>query len=250
MKKLLSGILCLTLILGLLSGCGSSQTTETVQPQPAVTQAPQTLENQTPSDAEIQKAIDLGFVPESLQGDYDLQISYAEFCSILDNFVSVLFPDSLEEWAETSQKYRHAKMLMSRMEGALVLFYSAECCGIDAIGYESNIPLEDLIADDVDFYEGVSWNYPLLPDTYEPYYNETLANSENYSWRCGLDYAESAKLFVEYMSYGNGKTYFDYDERYSLNLGEAFTRGDAIRAVERLYENARFTLYVPAADIS
>ena len=34
------------------------------------------------SDEEIQKAIDLGLVPEALQGDYDTQISYAEFCGI------------------------------------------------------------------------------------------------------------------------------------------------------------------------
>ena len=101
MKKFLSGILCLSLILGLLSGCGSSQPTETVQPQPAATEAPETLDasdDPLPPDAEIQKAIDLGFVPEALQGRYDSPITYAEFCGILDGFLSVLFPDSLEEW--------------------------------------------------------------------------------------------------------------------------------------------------------
>ena len=247
MKKIVCLLLSAVMVLGMLSGCGGG----TAVPQETQMETQQeTLAEVEITDAEILKAIDLGFVPESLQDDYDAQISYAEFCGILDDFVSVMFPDRLSDWEKTSEKYRNANDLMSRMEGALVLLYAAECCGIDAIGYESNIPLEDLIADNVDFYEGVSWNYPLLPDISKPYHNETLANSENYSWRCGLDYADNAKRFVEYMSYGNGKTYFDYDERYSLNLGEAFTRGDAIRAVERLSENARFAQYVSVTDIS
>lgn len=200
---------------------------------------------------EIKKAVDLGFVSETLQGDYNSQISYAGFCSILDRFISAISPASLDGWKAASKNYRDADVPMSRMEGALVLLYAAECCGVDAVGYEYNIPLEDLMPDNVNFYEGVTWDYPLLPDIHAPYYNETLANSEHYAWRCGLDYADNAsKRFVEYMSYGNGKTYFDYDERYSLNLGSAFTRGDAIRAVERLYENARFVQYVPAAGVS
>jgi len=251
MKRLQSTLCLLLCLILLLTGCS----TETDVPQQTQQETQEEIQQETTeevitTDAEILKAIDLGFVPESLQGDYDSQISYAEFSGILDNFVSVMFPDALSDWKSSSGNYRDADALMSRMEGALVLLYSAECCGIDAIGYEYNIPLEDLIADNVDFYEGVTWNYPLLPDISKPYHNETLANSENYSWRCGLDYADNAKRFVEYMSYGNGKTYFDYDERCSLNLGEAFTRGDAIRAVERLYENARFARYVPVAEVS
>ena len=207
-------------------------------------------DDQMKVDSEIQKAIDLDFVPDSLQGDYDTQINYTEFCSILDNFISAMFPESLSAWEDNSANYRNKDELMSRMEGALVFLYVAESCGIDAVGYEYNIPLEDLIDDNVDFYEGVTWDYPLLPDFNQIYYNETIADSENYSWRCELDYADNAKRFVEYFSYGNGKTYFDYDERYSLNLGDIFTCGDAIRAVERLYENARFAQYVPANEVT
>lgn len=238
MKKLQSALcllVCLAMLLGPLSGFA----------QEANCKPPE--ENET-LDAEIQKAIALGFVPEALQGDYESQISYAEFCSILDNFVSVMFPDSLSAWESASENYRNADALMCRQEGALVLLYAAECCGVDAIGYQYNIPLEDLIADDVDFFEGLTWDYPLLPDISLPYYNETLANSELFAWRCEFDYADNAKRFVEYMSFANGKTYFDYDERYSLNLGSAMLRGDAIRAVERLYENARFAKYTPTAE--
>lgn len=237
-------LLALAMATGLLAGCA-----ETAPEPAAVPEAPAAAEA-APPDAEIHKALVLGLVPEAVQGDYDAQISYAEFCGILDNFTALMFPDALSSWEDVSANYRDADDLMSRMEGALVLLYAAENCGIDAVGYEYNIPLEDLIAEDVDFHEGVTWDYPLLPDVTQGYYNETLANSEHYSWRCGEDYINSAKRFVEYMSYGNGKTFFDYDERYSLNLGRPFTRGDAIRAVERLYENARFAQYVPADQVS
>lgn len=249
MNRIVCLLLALVMVLS-LTACGNNQSAVTDPIQD--TTPSETQEPTAPilTDTEIQKAIDLGFVPESLQGDDDSQISYAEFCSILDSFISVMFPDAMDDWKQASAKYHDAGDLMSRMEGALVLLYAAECCGVDTVGYVYNIPLEDLIADNVNFYEGVTWNYPLLPDINKPYYNETLANSEHYSWRDGMDYANTAKLFVEYMSYGNGKTYFDYDERYSLNLGKAFTRGDAIRAVERLYENARFARYVPVAEVS
>lgn len=240
-NRILCLLLSFTMILGLLSGCGGGSDT------PQESQAEKT---ETAVDEEIQTAIDLGLVPETLQGDYDAQISYTEFCGILDNFTSLMFPDALSSWEDVSANYRDADDLMSRMEGALVLLYAAECSNIDAVGYEYNIPLEDIVADDVDFYEGVTWDYPLLPDSTQIYYDETIANSEHYSWRCELDYYDNAKRFVEYMSYKNGKTFFDYDERYSLNLGSPFTRGAAIRAVERLYENARFAQYVPAEQVS
>lgn len=207
------------------------------------------LEAQTTwPDPEIEKAIDLGFVPENLRKNYDTQISYEQFCDVLDGFISAVFPDAISAWESISANYRNADVPMSRMEGAIVMLYAAKCCGIDAVGYEYNIPLEDYLAEGVDFFENVTWDYPLLPDIYEPYYNETLAGSTHYSWRCGMDHVDNAIRFVEYFSYANGKTFFDYDERYSLNLGNAFTRGDAIRAIERLYENARFALYIPADE--
>ena len=231
-KRTLCLLLSLLLMLGCLTACGSE-----TQAAPA-----------EKTDSEIQKAIELGLVPESLQKDYDAQINYAEYCSVLDSFVSAMFPEAMPEWQKASAKFHDAEDMMSRMEGAVVLLYAAECCGVDALGYDANIPLEDLY-EGPDFMEGVTWNYPLLPKfRNELYYNQTLAESEHYGWRNGHDYSNNAKWFVEYLSYGNGRTYFDYDENWSLNLGDAYTRGDAIRAVERFYENARFAKFIPVSE--
>lgn len=248
LKSILCSLLSLTILLGMLSGCSG----EADVPQKTQQEKVQEITEEVEAKAsEIQKAIELGFVPESLQSDYESQIRYDEFCGILDSFITAMFPEAMDSWKQVSAEYHDARGYMTRMEGALVLLYAAECAGIDAVGYEFNVPLEDFVAEDVDFWEGVSQSYPLLHGIRnQPYYNETIANSEHYAWRCEYDYVDNAVWFVEYASYGNGKTYFDYDERFSLNLGSSFTRGDAIRAVERLYENARYAQFVPADTVS
>lgn len=252
-KRHLAVLLTVILVIS-LAACSAAEETEDPAAEETESfaaaetgKAPET-EQTAPADVEIQEAIDFGLVPDSLQGNYDAQISYAEFCEMLDLFVTLAAPEKLSDYRQVSENYREADAPMSRMEGALVMLYAAECCCVDTVGYQYIMPLENLIGEDVDFYEGVSWEYPLLPDIQKPYYNEALAASEDYAWRCGQDYVVNAICFAEYMSYGNGRTYFDYDERYLLNLGDAFARGDAIRAVERLYENARFSRWLPAGQ--
>ena len=92
MKRLKATLCLLLCLILLLSSCGK----ETDVPQQTQQETQGEIQQEITgevitTDTEILKAIDLGFVPESLQGDYDSQISYAEFCSILDNFVSVIF---------------------------------------------------------------------------------------------------------------------------------------------------------------
>ena len=227
-KRIISILLSMIMAVGLLAGCGGSS------------------QGSNSADAEIQKAIELGFVAEDLQGSYNKQINYAEFCSILDAMIGETRPDCLDEWKARSAAFREADDPMTRIEGMLVFLYAAECAKLDAVGLWNNIPLEDLMPEDKDFWEGVTWDYPLLPDRDELYRNEEMISSGDYAWRCEYPYLNNAVWFAEYYSYGNGKTYFDYDENYMLRLGEPMTRADAIHAVERLYETARFVTYIEA----
>lgn len=230
--------LIMTMGLGLLTGC---QNGIALEEEEQSTETPQTETN-----TEIDLAIEYGLVPEYLQTDYEKQITYAEFCDILDALITVVDDECLVMWEEVSSGYRDSDEPMSRMEGAIVFLYAAECMGMDAAGYEYNIPLEDYYTGEEDFYAGVTWEYPLLTGIEDTYYNETLANSENYFWRVQEDYAHSAVRFVEYFSYGTGATYFDYDESYSLDLGDAFTVKAAVCSVERLYETCKFYTYESA----
>ncbi len=247
-KHILAALLMLCLSLGLLAGCNTSDAplSESVQPTESVTPSQEPTE--APPEPEVQKALELGIVPEQIQGDYEKQITYAEFCAVLEAFISSQYPECLAAWREASAKFRDADEPMSRMEGMVIFFHAAVCVGLDAAGYEYNIPLEDLMSVGRDFYEGVTWDYPLLPENGD-YYNEALKGTI-YEWRNECDYWDNAKRFAECFSYGTGETYLDYDENYSMNLGDPFTRGAAIRAVERLYETSLFFEYVPLAEVS
>ena len=236
-KRMISLLLAFVMVLGMLSGCSG---------EPDAPQESQAGNQETMVDEEIQKAIDLGLVPEALQGDYDTQISYAEFCGILDAMIGAVRPDCLDAWQERSADFREADDPMTRMEGMLVLFYAAECTGVDAIGFWESIGLEEHVPDGMDFWEGIG-EYPLLPDAFAEYQNDDLIGTD-YEWVSGQQYVNVAVWFTACYSFGNGKTYFDFDENYMLNFGGVLTRGDAIRAAERLYETIRFFTYVSAED--
>ncbi len=248
MKKLICLALLLCLLLSLLAGCaldaGSQSSTGTSkESEPVGTVEP------APGE-EIQKAIDLGFVPESLRGDYDAQITYTEFCSILDNLISVVRPDCLDNWKKASSRYRSSRHIMKRAEGMLVFLYAAECAEFDTVGYQYKYAYEVYHENANEFYsDGATWEYPLFPNRWDAYHNDDLTGT-GYEWRNGQSYVNNAVWFAEYRSYGNGKTYFEANDNYFLDLGGAFTRGDAIRAVERLYENVRFLDYIPTETVA
>lgn len=229
-NRLMRTLLSMIIAVGLLAGCGGSK------------------EASASEDAEIQKAIELGFVSDDLHGGYDKQIKYAEFCSILDAMIEEVRPECLEAWKKSSAAYRDADDLMTRFEGMAVLFYAAESAGLDAVGIDEAVPLEEYMPDGMDFWEGITWDYPLLPNIEQTYYNEEVASGD-YAWRCEYPYLNNAGWFAQQSSYGNGKTYFDYNENYMLCFGDALTRGDAIRSVERLYETAILATYTAAEQI-
>lgn len=189
------------------------------------------------ADAEIKSAIKLGLVPKKLQKNYNSSITYGEFCSIIDSFISRTYPKKLSKWKKTSKKYRNSKTKMSRMEGVLVFFYAAMDCDLDDKGSRYQVPLYTVMNKKLNFYEGVTFRYPLLPDYQKKYYNNDFTILDN------------AVFFAETRSYKSAKAFFDYDKTYRLNLEKKFTRGDAIRAVQRLYETAVFFRYEPSCGL-
>ncbi len=236
-KRIFSLILCAAMLLGLLSGCGGG--TET-------TQEGSSQKQDQIADHEILKAIELGFVSDDLQNDLDAQIRYAEFCGILDAMLAQTRPECMDAWKKRSANFRDQNNRMSRFEGVLALFYAAECAGVEASGFWESIYLEEHVPDGMNFWEGVTDSI-LLPGAFTAYENDDL-NGTDYEWLNGQQYANAAIMFAQCYSFGNGHTYFDFDENYLLNFGKILTRGDAIRAAERLYETIQFFSYVSAED--
>lgn len=231
-------LLTMAMLLSLMAGCGGEDVPASESPEASAAS----------TDAEILKAIELGFVSDDLQSDMDTQISYAEFCGVLDAMLAEARPECVDAWEIRSAGFHDQDDLMTRFEGMMVLFYAAECAGVEAIGFWESIGLEEHVPDGMDFWEGVT-EHPLLPDAFQPYRNEGLAGTD-YDWVSGQQYADVAAMFAACYSFGNGKTYFDFDENYMLNFGDSLTVGDAIRAAERLYETIYFATYVSQEQVS
>lgn len=244
-KKTFCLTLSLVMIGSILSGCAPQQNEVSSQPeivtaepsQEPVETAPQEL---TESEAEIQKAIELGFVPDALQGNYDQQMSYGEFCSMLDRYFETAAPDAMDSWKNSSVNYHDAQDEMTLMEGILVLFQAAQDSNIDSVGYRYTMPMPD----------GRWVDYPLLGDIEAiKYYDETIASDEQYAHILNHIYPNTAVSFVSRFSSGNGRTYFDFNDQNSFDYQSPLTREAAVKAVKRLYETTLFATFVPADEI-
>lgn len=224
-KRIWAALLILSLALGLMAGCA----------RPAQAEGPT---EQTEAEMEIQKAITLGLVPDNLQGNYEQQVSYGEFCAILDRYFETAAPDGLEGWKASSANYHDASDKMTLMEGILLLFQAAQDSGMDDVGYRCGITPPD----------GRWLDYPLLGDIEGiDYYSETFDNSQ-YSHLNDLIYPNVAVTFATRFSYGNGKTYFDYNDQFSFDFASPLTREAAIKAAKRLYETTIFLTAVPVEE--
>lgn len=238
MKRIFCLLMSVMMGLGLLSGCGGSQSKQQADSTPDSTPT-ESIKN---VDDEIQRAIELGLVPKSLQGDYETQISYEEYCAILDCYFEIAAPDAFDRWKNSSSNYHDAKDKMTLMEGILVLFQAAQDSNMDAQGYQYNIPMQ----------EGAQWlDYPLLGNIEAiDYYDEDIANSEDYKWVNDQIYPNIAAMFATRFSFGNGKTYFDLNSNFTFDYHSMFTREAAIKSVKRLCDTTFFSTYIPVEEIT
>ncbi len=118
-------------------------------------------------DPEVQKALELGIVPEQIQGDYEKQITYAEFAAILGRMTAVVAPERKADWEKISEPFRNAQEPMTRGAGAVVLFDCAMAMKIGGEGFETAIlgigGTSDMPQDD-----------PLLPNLQDKYVSEPV----------------------------------------------------------------------------
>lgn len=242
-KSLLSSLLCLVLLSGLLSGCGGNagdgnSDSTSQNPQQESLNSEQNLQQESP-DNEILKAIELGLVTEDYAAELKTQVTYAEFAAMLDA-VTAVAPDRQTAWQSISETFRDVKEPMNRGAGAVALFDCAMALEIDGEGYDMGVFwLEGDMPEEMDFWEGMPWDDPYLPNAEDAYVTDAYEGS-HWSWLTEYPILQNAGWFVRRYSYGNGTCYMDYDENCSFRWGEPFTRGEAIHTAERLYETAAF----------
>lgn len=250
LRKCLAVFLCMTMISGILSGCGNQAAVDSQAPtesiQPSENQGEETVKI---DDEEIQKAIELGMVTRDYAAELDTQVTYAEFASMLDEVTAAAAPDRQAAWEGFSQMLRDADEPMNRGAGAQALFTCAMALEIDGEGYDMGaFWLEETMPEGMDYWDGMPWDDPHLPNMAEAYVTDAYEGT-NWSWLTDYPIYNNAGWFVRRFSYGNGKCYMEYDENSSFRWGEPFTREEAIYAAERLYETAAYCQFVPADQV-
>ena len=198
-------------------------------------------------DEELRKAQAIGFLPAAWQGDLNGTVTMAEFAAMLDTVVNAAAPNRDADWKNLSATFRDAGDAMTRGAGAMALFDCALALGIDTEGCETNDIWLD--SEGANFWAGMSLDnarFPNMQDTYSP----SGALGADWMWMMMNSIRQNAGWFATRYSYGNGKNYLEYDKTtYSMRWGDPFTREEAARAAERLYETAAYCLMlVPAAQ--
>ena len=228
-KRIMSILLSMIMVVGLLAGCGGSGTAE--------------MSSET--ELEIQTAIDLGLVPEELQGDYNKQIQYNEFVPMMKNVIALRYGEGeyLDKWLEVSAIAAERDTPMSRGEGAGVIFAAAVTVGMD--GYHSKAGAQrDLDGETqgaaIQYVPDMSDMFPFMAESYY-----------NFNWGEELgDHFQGAERYPWHRySPVSGKTLLDIDtETPSMRYEDPFTRAEAICAALRCYESWTKSEYVSIKD--
>lgn len=207
----------MAMISGILSSCGNHAAEDSQAPTESVQQDDnQGEETVKIDDEEIQKAVDFGIVTPDYAAELDTQVTYAEFAAMLDAVTSAAAPERQAAWEDLSQALRDGDEPMNRGAGAVALFDCAMALEIDAEGYYmSAFWLEETMPDGMDYWDGMPWDDPHLPNVADAYVTDAFEGTDA-SYLTDYPIYNNAGWFVRRYSYGNGKCYMDYDENSSF----------------------------------
>lgn len=180
-------------------------------------------------EAELSRAISYGFVPEKLQSDVSVTITYAEFCELLSNLVLLYHKETLPDWQETASLALQSDTPMQRDDGAIALYFAASA--MELANFKASFNLESFIGSDK-WWSGVKFDYPLFPDWDQPWVDPRNGKQTD------ANLAQAAHWFVIMcVSSVDGSMLFDLDTDGQIYFGDDFSRIDAIQAALRLYES-------------
>ena len=245
MKKVLSSLLVVLMLISLCS-CGqaainptTTPTTEptavpTTEPTPnptvAQTVAPTAEPTAEPSDdPEVRRAVSYGFVPMELQGDWNKTVTYAEFCEMLTNLVTLHDASQAAAWREKAALALDSDRPMKRDDGALALYYAAEAMGL--ADYKASFDLEGYVGAD-NWWGGLQYDYPLFAG-WDKLWVDPKSGKETEN----KVFAVACWFVIRRVSSVDGSTLFDFGKDGLIRFGDDFTREAAIKAALRLYES-------------
>lgn len=241
-KRIFSVVLALCLSLSTLVGCKTTDIpqTEPTQTTESAVSSPTPVEELTLDD-ELQRAQKAGFIPDGWLEDMDAAVTFREYSAITTRFVELWDKGRLDEWKETVKQASEATDEMAREDGFLMLSYAWVLMGYNHddvfsfIDSEVNPELDYWsIADEDSQMKQLSWDYPYFPDALkeEPVYD---IYKSNYMWG-------AVQTFPIVFSPASGKPVFEWNEDFSLRLGDPLTRDEAVRAIVRMADYCQVEL--------
>lgn len=238
-KKVLCFILSLSMIGGMLAGCGS-QSAETSEPPESVTIEP--TQELTESETEIQKAVELGLASE-VPEDLNATIRYDQFCAMLTNTITLLYGgEYLDTWNELAANAVNESREMTRGDGAFALLTAATAAGMDTpqpnIGDYVDIGGINQ-GSGVDLFQIDNSLFPWLN---QPYHNRETEQEEHWAMDFAARYPWIRRSPV------SQKCLMEYDETWDMHYQEPFSMEDAICAAMRCYESWVPREYVKMTD--
>lgn len=158
-KSLLSALLCLSLLMGLLSGCGGKQPQSNQAEPSSVPGSSVTPLFDTILSDEYQRAIWYGFVPDSLAGaDPDgTVVTWPQFCEMLGSMVRQCDESAYPGWAELTADVPDTTL--KRDSGMIGLMFAAQAIGRDYLNISRN-PERDCDGNECTFDHSFDWENP------------------------------------------------------------------------------------------
>lgn len=186
---------------------------------------------------DCRRGFSLGFVPESLRGETDRQITSTEFRAMLSAMIASLAPARMD-YFDSRVTADHAPVPLTREYGFVMAYYAAAAIGADVLNnsFDSNLVTDDM------------WGP--IPDAYGTLFPQVLLHRETVcDWEWGGSFTTDDEYTMAYLfsfwhkSPLSGEMLFSFDaDAGSMHQNDPLTVADAAAAATRLYDSAARTI--------
>lgn len=177
--------------------------------------------------AEIQRAILYGIVPEKLQRDYEKTISYAEYCDLIRNMLTLHDASLLPIWEPRVAAASVNNNALLRVDGCMALFYAMQA-----------MQCQEPTA--IDMQVGNFWEADYTKEARDTMNSIDYGDSPFRDHYDRIDWFHSQQSMVEAAVFTcmAKRSHISYEAcyDYKIPLDQPLTRVDAILSVVRLYE--------------
>ena len=227
LKRTLSLLLCLALVLGLFSGCGS-RTNPTAEPDDSSEQLSAQERGEPRPDDEYERAGWYGFLPEDLvDADPDNTVlTWEQYCAMLGSAIRLHNENDYPEWQKMTKQAPDKEM---KRDGAMVsLLFAAKTMGYASFNAEAPAAFDSYSPK---VWEVVTMDYPVF-DWNTPI---DLGNGCSDNNHVGPAY----DFCLRRVSLESEKSLLEFDDAGDLRLNQSLTLREAALSVIRLYESGK-----------